>query len=500
VSTKHLLALSIGPVQDFIAAARRTGDLTAGSILLVAVATATAKAVETAGGKLIFPASSDDDSPNKILAELPAGLDPAGVAQKAKAAAEKKLWDTWTQVLHQIPDLLLNLADAQIKSFLEVYAAWAPFNEESPESYRTARKLVDGRLAARKNLRDFGPPPKSDEKVFGKSPLDPALACVLSRIEEDKGPLFLKKTETLDALSLLKRITGKEGQKPDGVPSTRDFAERRNRPQAFTLQEKGKAKEDETPPSYPYFAVLLADGDNMGRLLEKHDSPQAHRALSRSLAEFCEEARELVRQNHGFLVYAGGDDVLALLPAHTAVACAEAIRTAFIGKVDTTLSAGIALVHYKEPLAYALNRARAAEKRAKDAGRDRLCVALHTRGGSPLHLPLKWVSPEGDTSPLVWADLKTWTDAFDNNQLTRGVPYELETLAHEFKDLTVPPNLLLEEVKRIWERKESQGEKPAFPEAAGKDGETLHHFAVLLLIARFITMKTDVLTTEQAAE
>ena len=70
----HLLAISVGPVQEFIAAARRTRDLWFGSYLLSEISRAVAKAVENQGGKLIFPASSDAENvANVILAELHTG-------------------------------------------------------------------------------------------------------------------------------------------------------------------------------------------------------------------------------------------------------------------------------------------------------------------------------------------------------------------------------------------------------------------------------------------
>lgn len=95
--TTHLLALTVGPVQDFIAAARRTRDLWFGSYLLSEVSKAAAKAVGDHVGinKLIFPAPNNDadlqrGSPlnvaNVILAEV-GDSDPAPVAREAKEAA-----------------------------------------------------------------------------------------------------------------------------------------------------------------------------------------------------------------------------------------------------------------------------------------------------------------------------------------------------------------------------------------------------------------------------
>ena len=59
--TSHLVSLSIGPVQDFIAQARRSRDLWFGSHILSEISRSAAKAVAENGGKLIFPALQLDD-------------------------------------------------------------------------------------------------------------------------------------------------------------------------------------------------------------------------------------------------------------------------------------------------------------------------------------------------------------------------------------------------------------------------------------------------------
>ena len=93
--TTHLLAISVGPVQEFIAAARRTRDLWFGSYLLSEISKAVARAVRDAGGELIFPHPNSDLTPesesnvaNVILAEIPVDKgEPGELATKAKAAA-----------------------------------------------------------------------------------------------------------------------------------------------------------------------------------------------------------------------------------------------------------------------------------------------------------------------------------------------------------------------------------------------------------------------------
>ncbi len=94
----HLLAIAVGPVQGFIAAARRTRDLWFGSHLLSEISKAAAKSVHDDGGRLVFPAPEDPadlerDSPlivaNVILAEL-READPKTIAAHAKEAAKNR--------------------------------------------------------------------------------------------------------------------------------------------------------------------------------------------------------------------------------------------------------------------------------------------------------------------------------------------------------------------------------------------------------------------------
>lgn len=116
-----------------------------------------------------------------------------------------------------------------------------------------------------------------------------------------------------------------------------------------------------------YFAMLALDGDEMGKWISgakaprmRHclapeaeayyqskapgflDAPRSvtpswHLQFSEALANFSFHAvRRIVEAFDGRLLYAGGDDVLAMLPADTALACARALRAAFRG--DPTLN------------------------------------------------------------------------------------------------------------------------------------------------------------------
>ena len=486
--TRYLISISIGPVQEFIAAARKTADLYAGSQLLVGVVGA---AGEFSGDERIYPASVEGGGANKILAVVSG--DPEKHAENAEQRAKAHLRAVWKETVAVTPlasYICVRRAEAQLESLLEFYAAWTPIEE--PGDYSKARRRVEELLSGRKALRDFSPLYQDDEGV-PKSPLEPALATVL-KLEDGKVPAALqekygfKPSEHLDAVSLLKRFYGRTLH---NVPSTHDLAHAGASAEAKKNSEFRPSREvgddPNNKPAYSYFAILLADGDNMGKLLNENEGCEQHKNLSRQLDAFATEARTIVRGCDGFLVYAGGDDVLALLPVTTALACGAQLSEAFTKHLQAfqtadltpTLSAGIALVHYREPLSTSLERARAAEKKAKAVdGKDAVCIALHTRGGAPLAVAQKWAE---------LGDLQTWQHA----DLPRGLPYELRELAREWPEGFDAPALKAE-AQRIADRKVKQhGSKGSIVISDVESVQTLVTLSEKLILARFLSGKGD---------
>ena len=84
-----------------------------------------------------------------------------------------------------------------------------------------------------------------------------------------------------------------------------------------------------SPPSF--YALLFADGDHLGRLVGELDG----RSVGQALATFTAKAPEIVREHDGVTIYAGGDDVLAMLPVPQALSCAAFLsrcyKSAFSG-------------------------------------------------------------------------------------------------------------------------------------------------------------------------
>jgi CRISPR-associated protein Cmr2 len=214
----------------------------------------------------------------------------------------------------------------------------------------------------------------------------------------------------------------------------------------------------------PYYAVLFMDGDAMGKWLSgAHErlptfaellhsqvrqklaqepnwktaletrrlmSPSLHAAISEALANFAlSGVPYVVEQLHaGRIVYAGGDDVLALLPLADALPAARKLRALFSGEarrqpdgdifvefrsqhctgwVDwegrnlltmgnrATASIGIVVAHRLHPLRDVLRQGRETEEDAKEAyGRNAVCVRWLKRSGEQIQMGAQFSYPD----------------------------------------------------------------------------------------------------------
>lgn len=155
-------------------------------------------------------------------------------------------------------------------------------------------------------------------------------------------------------------------------------------------QQLLNARRDRPPPTY--YAILTLDGDKMGERFRNANDLDALRTISSQTSEFAlNQVESIVRAHHGTLIYGGGDDVLALLPAQSAIACAKALSDAFAKCLTgATVSCGIAIVHHKEDLRFALEQSREAEKLAKSTGRNRLVLRVCRRSGEHTTAGLSW--------------------------------------------------------------------------------------------------------------
>jgi CRISPR-associated protein Cmr2 len=157
----------------------------------------------------------------------------------------------------------------------------------------------------------------------------------------------------------------------------------------------------------------------------------------------------------GKLVYAGGDDVLALVPLGDVATLLRHLRTLFSGVEDGlpggltvevpgfvrwkqdgtsrllrlfgdrfTASAGVVVVHHSHPLSHAVEEvSRAIKKHAKEKlGRDAFAIHVLRRSGEPLEVGFKWRERSTDVSWL----LGRLTDWFRRGVVPSRLPFLLD--------------------------------------------------------------------------
>lgn len=251
-----------------------------------------------------------------------------------------------------------------------------------------------------------------------------------------------------------------------------------------------------------YYAVVALDGDEMGRwisgektppLIDQFSSeavqyfssgesrrllsarprpvsPSYHLQLSEALSNFSLYlVRPVVEYFQGQLIYAGGDDVLAMVPVDQLFECMEALKATFQGSAvlldalvpglfhvygsnggflelrnpgsgqptwplivpgpRATASMGVAVGHVQTPLQNMIRAAKAAEKHAKQHyQRDAFSMRLFKRSGEILQWGAKWNSSAlGSIKNLMMLlSEEIMSNRFPYVFVEKMVPYELD--------------------------------------------------------------------------
>ncbi|NLL37960.1 MAG: type III-B CRISPR-associated protein Cas10/Cmr2 [Fretibacterium sp.] len=536
----YLLQISIGPVQDFISAARRTRDLWFGSHMLSEISKAVARTLKDAGADLIFPhpggdlsRDSDLNVANVILAQISGTWDDLDrLASEAQKAAEDRFKDFAEETFERVRNFIEEKRwREQLEDVIEFYAAWVELAGE--DDYKRARQEAARLLAARKNLRDFKP--HKGEAGIPKSSLDGLRESVFKSSRKGSRPRGVKEGESLDAVGLIKRRTGDEGfpsvssiavnpwvrgASPKTLEYLKPHCEALVKASALSrvtgirafpydgtavlvsrhasLVEEAEGADEvrkacksiaeilsnlpaSKRPQEPYFALLVADGDRMGRAIASLNGLEPLQAFSSALSNFAAKAREVVEANEGVCVYAGGDDVLAFVPLDTCLQCARGLREVF-GEClrdykGTSLSVGVSIGHAMEDLEDLLAFARKAESiakkgldgKAEERGEDRdgLAVVVRSRGGSPVMAREQW-KDEGTGAFLSDLSLDErlayWAQLFLTDALPNKFPYELRENVLFYKNWQEGDtlrNALREDMVRVFNRKDVNLSKEA---------------------------------------
>ncbi|MDG5816169.1 type III-B CRISPR-associated protein Cas10/Cmr2 [Chitinispirillales bacterium ANBcel5] len=436
---------------------------------------------------------------NKILTSYSGTIPPKVIIANAKKEWRKMLESIADDTKNELRNYPLKVNekvfDAQISDIGEFFGVWAQIGSDS---YYNGRQSIERLLSGRKKIREFEAP-KWNGKGIPKNSLDGYRETVFTnKINELKG--LLKKNEKLDAIGFIKRFYPIR-KKAKNVEQFEDLADIAIAPwlkaikkgtkkpvldtfESIIASDTSNHRKNDKLSDNPilselyyvkksdlndyissesvenawkklrelresageptkYACILLGDGDNMGKVIGEIKDMKGHKTFSRSLSEFAAHAKKIVSKNEGSLVYAGGDDVLAYAPMHTALLCANELRKAFFKQMKKviidlglkcqipTFSIGIAIVHYSEPLGNALNLARETENIAKTiAGKDALAIILKKRSGSPTQIYGKWDNFKGEKG--IVEDLHYLVQRLrDKNcetlQLSSRLAYQLRT-------------------------------------------------------------------------
>lgn len=539
---KTFFLCSIGPVQDFIATARKSRDLCYGSWLLSELSKVVAKSISDTYGfkKLIFPSPNNEklldpnqafSVPNKIMVELDQ-FDP-DTANKFKSAMEQFLLDLWDKAKKDIRGPLDTeaLAKQQILDIVEFY--WAAVPYESDKDYPHAREKAEALLASRKNTRDFeqqdgSNKPKSSLDGFRESVI-PREAYpsrkdndsvrkrminnlyrhyhageaeqlsgvdLLKRLGSSPQPLKFPSTSDLAASSFFERINGGDATKSNEIKIINDIKVRVLEPQGWKVSEIGenrslvfesrlaeflptKEERDQARKELsdilkpfvgdvrpnPYYVLIIADGDNMGKLIDSLETPQKHRDLSKKISAFALDVPAIFETHHGACIYAGGEDILGYLPLQNALACALDLHNQFTSMIfghsfvdddgtmkSPTLSGGIVIAHHLTPLSDVFNLARQAEKEAKLLkGKNSLAIVLNKRSGTEKLVKGSWYEIIARLEKMVEMSRKGW--------ISGGTAYELLELHLDLSGIGIPneQEAIIDEALRIIKRKRKSG-------------------------------------------
>lgn len=607
---KYLFLVGIGPVQGFIASARRTRDLAFGSWLLSELAKAAAQKIAEMNGieSLIFPAPQNmkelhPATPLNVANKIIAVIDqtPKDMGEIVRQAIKDRLHDIQSNVYENIIKNKIEFdkasADAQIDDLVEYSWVAVPYDDKY---YAEKRKELESLMAARKNTRDFHRVKWGSNKP--KSSLDGQLESVIperkypdkDESDEDKSKKIKNlynyygagPAERLSGVDLLKRrsiiVLSEQDESTSNFPSTSHMAAipflqrlshlnneeevkkswdayinqikaipglhveyisqkyggvaspiigtcdgsmlfeerlvdmvdtgqnkteiaKKLKPVKEKLQEFFSEIDKQIGQAHPnpYYAILLADGDRMGKVIdnEAEQGEKQHQALSKALNTFAGSVHGIVEEKYqGALVYAGGDDVLALMPLHTVLQCAKELADNFRKELNEfkddngespTLSAGIVIVHHLYSLQDALRLAREAEDRAKKVpghpGKDALAITISKRSGDDYTIADKWDN--------LYSHLEHLIDYCYSGVIPEGTAYELRDMAlrlavpNVHPDYTTVQEVILADAKRILERKMRFAERNQ-----KKDSEQMKKIVALLQNRLGIAQEQDEVT------
>lgn len=510
----YLFIYSIGPVQSFIAAARKTEDYWSGSYLLSYLTERTIEQVlqkNQYNVKVLSPSITLEEIqkskanpsqvaslPNRFLVRLEAESDESVrlFGKEIEETTKLSFITLGEKAFHKVfPNLKNNeyikqLIKTQLTNLLEIYWAFEEWDNSTPEKYNDVRNLVERRLASVKNNRSFkeisqeglvctvcGTREALHEGNINENHTIGQMHRIIKQTwrkrsrkyqetDEDKGAR-IKDNERLCAVCLTKRLT-------------REIIFDYNS-NAIRLFEPFPSVKEFVTENNPYYAIFMMDGDDIGKWLNGSDGkllsefPEVneayHQEFSRRLTIFSKDKvpniveKQLNNQtkNVGKLIYSGGDDVLAFISLSHLLPVIKELREAFsasdvLGN-KATASMGIVIAHYKEPLQKVIRTAQQMEAVAKQyhnnyQEKDAVSISLISNSGQTRFVTIPWYLDAEKSHSVI--DVLTYLNKAFGTDLSSTFLYHFNEafapLIHGGKKPNVSLEIIESELRRLIKR------------------------------------------------
>lgn len=438
MTASQLVVFTIGPVQSFIASARKIEDFWSGSYLLSHLIREALRELYKEEDKfeLVFPVITKEEleHPNHEtlhIASLPNRFTAIMKGEEKQVTTrlkqiemqvrnvfyeicEASLIKLFPRLNEEKRSYILEMTKMQVNAFLEIYWVSEPYENKS--EFKVIREKLESRLGALKNNKYY---PQVEQYGLTCSVCHERDALCSVPIKENDRYRDMKRK--LFATWNERSHRYKDGDHPrikdneflcgicTGKRLARDyFREYFHRPYAFQYFESVV----EIAGDQKYYAILMMDGDNMGKWFTG-DNAENYSRVSKKLASFAMETvpRIIEKEFQGRLVYAGGDDVLAFIPVNQSLQAADKLRFAFSNNKEglgdeATASAGLIIAHKTAPLQGLLNEVRKLERKAKNyrntqTTKNALAIGVHTRSGEISEAVLPWVMEDGHSVEVL---------------------------------------------------------------------------------------------------
>ncbi len=422
----YLFLFTITPVQDFISQSRKLKDLFGSSEILSCMSEIGMKICKREGGEIIFPHYDEKNPqksyPNRFLVQFDEKSedDLRGVA--------KEIEDNLLRYLKRLNNLNHLKIEEHLENYFTFYWAFNEIKDDNyKKAFDEVEKLLAGTkntrfftqlgnrdgergrkcsICGERNVVVYnGKLPMPKEQIEKEKPLKNKIAqkgeglcgvCYAKRVNSSQKKF--ESTADIALLHIFKEIKPNQFKLlsqnsqlffkeniNESYLKAQELLKENTLNEYFQEWEKfNKAIQKNDLKQTSYYGVIVFDGDSMGEwlsgknLVDKNKLKEFHNFMSKNLIEFAKKSRDIVKEPLGLNVYAGGDDFLGFfnlnfifkilidLKQNWEKIVNKPFKNSFDVKKDFTFSAGVVIAHYKTPLSYVLNKAKEAEKEAKN--------------------------------------------------------------------------------------------------------------------------------------